>query len=261
MLRKPERKRPGRASGRAPVRQPAWYAERARLFEEVREGRERLEALSRRLVETQEAERRAIARELHDEIGQLLTGLKLLVESAGRTGSAWRASPAEITSVVNELMTRVRDLSMNLRPPMLDELGLVPALLWHFGRYTAQTRVHVAFQQRIARHRLPPDVQMAAFRIVQEALTNAARHAGVEELTVEVRATRLRLSVRVEDAGRGFDPRAARAVESSGLAGMRERARQLGGDLVVTAARGKGTRVAATLPLGGTRTARMRKNR
>jgi signal transduction histidine kinase len=211
VLRKPERKRPGRASGRAPARQPAWYAERARLFEEVREGRERLEALSRRLVETQEAERRAIARELHDEIGQLLTGLKLLVESAARTGSAWRASPAEITSVVNELMTRVRDLSMNLRPPMLDELGLVPALLWHFGRYTAQTRVHVAFQQRIARHRLPPDVQMAAFRIVQEALTNAAR--------------------------------------------------QLGGDLVVTAARGKGTRVAATLPLGGTRTARMRKNR
>jgi len=260
VLRKPERKRARRASGRATVRQPAWYAERALLFEEVREGRERLQALSRRLVETQEAERRAIARELHDEIGQLLMGLKLLVESAGRTGSVWRA-PAEITSVVNELMTRVRDLSMNLRPPMLDELGLVPALLWHFGRYTAQTRVRVDFQQRIGRHRLPPDVQMAAFRIVQEALTNAARHAGVEEVTVEVRATRQRLNVRVEDAGRGFDPRAARAVESSGLAGMGERARQLGGDLVVTATPGKGTRLAATLPLGGTRTARIRKNR
>jgi PAS domain S-box-containing protein len=240
--------------------------DRARLFEEVRQGRERLQTLSRRLVELQEAERREIARELHDEVGQLLTGISLLLGSGGRSsrrgaGTARRGTPgrsrgrsrdrrAETIALVNELMGRVRDLSMNLRPRMLDELGLLAALRWHFERYTTQTGVGVDFRHAGLERRFSSEVETAAFRIVQEALTNVARHAGVAEARVDVRVEGRRLRIQIEDSGKGFDRRNAPAG-AGGLTGMHERARLLGGRLKIESLPGSGARLTAELPVGG----------
>jgi len=221
--------------------------ENARLFQEVRLGHERLQRLSRRLVDIQEAERHHIARELHDEIGQLLTGLKLILDMSHHQPTA---SLDEALALVNELMTRVRDMSLDLRPAMLDDLGLLPALLWLFERYTAQTNVQVDFRHTgLEGQRFAPAVETAAYRIVQEALTNVARHAGVSKVTVRAWADADALNVQVEDRGAGFDPAlVAERATTSGLAGMRERATLLGGDLMIESVPGQGTLVMARLP-------------
>jgi len=233
--------------------QVAIAIENARLFEQVRAGRERLRTLSRRLVEVQEVERRGIARELHDEIGQLLTGLKLVLEmSTGVKADTLKARLGEAQALVNELMARVRDLSLNLRPAMLDDLGLLPALLWHFERYTAQANVRVDFQHSGLEGRLTADIETAAYRMVQEALNNVARHAGVTEATVRLWVDQDTLNVQIQDQGAGFDPDATLAATTSiGLVGMRERVALLGGSLTVESAPGAGTRVTAELPLAG----------
>jgi signal transduction histidine kinase len=154
--------------------------------------------------------------------------------------------------MVNELMALVRDMSLDLRPAMLDDLGLLPTLLWHFDRYTTQTDVHVTFKHaRLEGRRFRPEVETAAYRIVQEALTNVARHAGVSEVWVRLWADQETLGVQIEDRGTGFEPEAAlTAGATTGLAGMRERAVLLGGQLTVESAPGAGTCVTAELPLG-----------
>jgi signal transduction histidine kinase len=227
--------------------------ENARLYERVRTGRERLQRLSHRLVELQEGERRSIARELHDEIGQLLTGLKLLLEmSAGVKPEKLTPPLSEAQALVNELIVRVREMSLDLRPSMLDDLGLLPALLWHFERYTTQTNVRVNLQHSGLDRRFSPEIETAAYRIVQEALNNVARHARTPEVTVRIHVGSEAVDVQVEDKGVGFDPGAVLAADASiGLAGMRERAQLLGGHLAVESAPGSGTTVKAELPLGG----------
>jgi PAS domain S-box-containing protein len=207
-----------------------------------REAEGQLRAYARRRLEVQEQERRHLARELHDEVGQALTGLKLSLERAGGQPGA--------EAVVKDLMARVRDLSLRLRPTMLDDLGLVPALLWLFERYSAQTGVRVALEHALPLGRFRPEVETAAFRIVQEALTNVARHARVQEVVVRLWADADLLGVQVEDCGRGFAAGAAQAQgPTGGLSGMRERAALLGGRLDVESAPGSGTRVIAELPL------------
>ena len=125
---------------------------------------------------------------------------------------------------------------------MLDDLGLLPALVGHFQRYTSQTRVRVVFEHRSMERRFPPEVETAAYRIVQEALTNIARHAGVNEATVRLWLDRERLCIQVEDRGAGFDYQAVRkAGTSSGLSGMEERAALLDGALTIESARGRDT--------------------
>jgi PAS domain S-box-containing protein len=212
---------------------------------------QRLQALSRRLLEVQELERRHLARELHDEIGQALTGLKLTLEMRTRLqGDQLHASLAEAQTLVCDLTARVRDLSLRLRPTMLDDLGLRPTLLWHFERYTAQTQVRVVFEQSGLERRFPPEVETAAYRIVQEALTNVARHAGTGEVTVRLWLDQDLLCLQIEDPGVGFDLDAVpNAGASTGLSGMQERAELLGGHLTVESGRGVGTRVTAELPI------------
>jgi PAS domain S-box-containing protein len=232
--------------------QAAAAIQNAGLFEQVRTGRERLQFLSRRLVEVQEAERRYIARELHDEIGQSLTGLLLSLDLIRRLpAEEIRTSLDEAQGIVNDLMSRVRELSLDLRPAMLDDLGVVPALLWHFERYTAQTTIVVNFKHTGIEGRFPPQVETAIYRIVQEALTNVARHAKVREVTVRLWVDSARLSVQIEDQGIGFAPEPALASGvSSGLSGMQERVALLGGDVIVESATGVGTRLTAEFPLG-----------
>jgi signal transduction histidine kinase len=221
---------------------------RKQADEALREYAERMKVLSRRLIDVQEAERRRVALELHDEIGQLLTGLKLTLEMGARLpGEEIRASIAQAQMVVNELIARTRKLSLDLRPATLDHLGLLSALLRHLTHYTAQTQVQVAFKHHgLEGRRFAPEVETAAFRIVQEALTNVARHAGVSEITVRVWADEHNLTVQIEDHGRGFNPEEVLAASTtSGLAGMRERALLLGGHLTIESRRGAGTCVTA----------------
>ena len=225
--------------------------ENARLFQEVRAGQDRLQTLSRRLVEVQEAEKRQIARELHDEIGQALTALKLMLEIHSRHGSREDSkSLDEAQSIVKDLMTRVRNMSLELRPAMLDDLGLLHAMLWLIERYTTRTGVQVHFKHSGLERRLSSDLETAAYRIAQEALTNVARHAEVHEVTLRMTVTPGALSLQVRDRGRGFDLRAAR-LATGGLEGMRERAALLGGKLVIKSSPSSGTNLTAVLPFEG----------
>jgi PAS domain S-box-containing protein len=212
--------------------------EKARLFEQ-------LQRLSRQLLQAQEAERHALARELHDEIGQRLTGLSLMLSSQ-------HPSPDQLIdaqAVVRDLIGRLRNLSLDLRPTILDDLGLLPALVWLFERYTAQTNVSVRFEHRLLEaQRFAPEVEITAYRIVQEALTNVARYAGVTEVTVRLWTDRDTLSVSIADQGHGFDPQMVATRTSTGLAGMAERVALLGGDLTIESAPGAGTRVTAVVP-------------
>ena len=237
--------------------------ERENLLQEVPASRERLQALSRQLVEVQEAERRHIARELHDEIGQILTGLKLTLEmetNSSHDGVA--AKLARARGLVDGLMDRVREMSLELRPAMLDDLGLLPALLWYIQLYTSQTNVNVAFSHDGLDRRFSPEVETAAFRIVQEALTNVARHAQVAKASVRLSPTRRSLGVLIQDRGVGFHPETALAANnSSGLAGIRERADLLGGRFMLNSAPGAGTSLTARLPLNGNINGRKKKVR
>ncbi len=226
-------------------------AERLRLFQEVEMGRERLRVLSNRLVEMQEAERQFLSRELHDEIGQQLTGLTLLLGTSQKLSEgAMREKLAEAQAIVNELMRQVRELSLNLRPAVLDDFGLVSALGWLFERFTAQTgiRVHQGLDA-LADARFPPELETAVYRIVQEALTNTARHAMVDEVFVSGEVLENQLSVSVEDRGVGMRLDAMKDDRrSSGLTGMRERAALLGGRLVIDSNEREGTRIRAVFP-------------
>jgi signal transduction histidine kinase len=210
-----------------------------------------LTAMSLRLVEVQEAERRFIARELHDEVGQMLTGLKLILETSCHPETdAQREAMGEATGLIDELMERVRQLSVDLRPQMLDDLGLLTALDWHFQRYFKQTGVRVRFKHSPLAERLPTQLETAAFRIAQEALTNVARYAGVKEATVRLWTDGERLRVQIEDQGAGFDAEQALALpNSTGLTGMKERAQLLGGEFTLESAPGAGTRLTVELPM------------
>ncbi|HYR63182.1 MAG TPA: GAF domain-containing protein [Actinomycetota bacterium] len=222
-----------------------------RAGDRERELREELEAHSRVVVAAQEAERRRIARELHDEIGQALTGLALSLANLERDAPpALRANLAEARAGMGELVTRVHDFSLALRPAMLDDLGLLPALLWLMEHvHSAQTGLRVDLDHQGLDRRFSWEVETAAYRIVQEALHNVARHAATDRAEVRCLAEGDELYIEVRDEGIGFNPRAIRAHTTSGLRGMQERARLLGGQLKVESAQGKGTRVVARLPV------------
>ena len=197
----------------------------------------------------EERERRHVARELHDQIGQMLKALKLTLELAERRSEgALQFNLKEAHQLVDELMQRVQDMSLDLRPPMLDDLGLVPALVWLFQRCAAQTNVQVTFEHSDLSRRFASEVETAAYRIVQEALTNVARHAGVKHATVRLWDDGAMLGTQIEDRGIGFDVNSTPAT-TLGLTGMRERVLALGGQLTVESAPSRGTRVTAELPL------------
>jgi signal transduction histidine kinase len=158
--------------------------------------------------------------------------------------------PRPLKEAVTLLLERVHDLSLNLRPPMLDDLGLVPTLLWHFERYRAHTGIDVQFHHLGVAGRFPAGTEIAAFRIVQECLTNVARHAGVSQVMVDVWCEGNRLLLRIEDSGCGFEA-GELSGSACGLTGMRERALLAGGALSIDSRPEGGTRVSADLPLIG----------
>jgi PAS domain S-box-containing protein len=214
----------------------------------------RLRRLSRRLLEVQEAERRHLARELHDEIGQSLTALKINLQSIRPSVARTRGRDAILRSLalVDATLEKVRGLSLDLRPSLLDHLGLAATLQWYLERQAALGGFTFTLDAEPRDRRLPPEIETSCFRIAQEALTNVVRHSHARHVEIHVRDVRGALELHVLDDGRGFDPAAAReraaAGESLGLIGMQERAELAGGRLDVTSSP-EGTRVTARFPL------------
>ncbi|MGC2521000.1 MAG: PAS domain-containing protein [Burkholderiales bacterium] len=223
-----------------------------RAEERLRHTLDQLRNLSTMLVDIQENERRRIARVLHDEIGQELTAVKLIIGNyINASGAGQDRTLRGALAGVNEVMDRVRQISLDLRPPVLDDLGLLPALVWLIDRCYALTGLTVSFKHSGVDERLPQEIETAAYRIAQEALTNVARHAGVQRASLAVSGTEHAIMLKIADRGRGFDlPAVLKTGTSSGLMGMRERARALGGRVTVEAAPGAGTTVLAELPFG-----------
>ena len=228
--------------------------ERRRTEAELQALAEQLQTLSRHLVGAHERERRHIARELHDEVGQVLTGLKLsLAVAAAGAPPPLAATLERVQTTMNELMGRVRSLSLDLRPALLDDLGLLPALTAYLERYTAHTGVQIVLRHEgVSNCRFPTEVETVAYRLIQEALTNVARHSGVMIATVRLLADTTRLMLRVDDTGRGFELGAALAAQTtSGLSGMYERVQLIGGILTIDSMLEGGTQIIAELPLPG----------
>jgi signal transduction histidine kinase len=229
-----------------------------RSEETLEEYAARLEDLSRRLVQIQEMERRRIAQELHDETGQILTGLKLTLDVASKQvgENEARSTLFQAAAMLETLHRHVRTLSLNLRPSALDDLGLLPAVLSLCDQYTAQTSVRVKISHSgIMGRRFAPEIETTAYRIIQEGLTNVARHAKVPEATIRLWTDEAVLGIQVEDCGQGFVLEAVKKADrSSGLSGMRERVSLVGGEFVVESTPGVGTRLTGELPLGEFRT-------
>jgi signal transduction histidine kinase len=210
--------------------------------------RQELERLSRRLVDAQEAERRSISRELHDEVGQTLGALLVDVGHLasllpGKDKMA-EEQIARIKRAAETAVKSIRDMALLLRPPMLDDLGLVPALEWQARETSRRGEMEVEVQAEELTGKLPDEVKVGIYRIVQEALQNAATHAQAKNATVVIKRGPNRVTVEISDNGKGFHPERTRGM---GLLGMEERVRQLGGEVVIRSAPGKGTTVHAEL--------------
>jgi PAS domain S-box-containing protein len=228
--------------------------ERKQTEDKLQESNDKLQLLSRRLVETQETERRHIARELHDEVGQTLTvaemNLQTLLRSADSAPLKGRLQ--ECLQAVERVLEQVRDLSLNLRPSMLDDLGLEPALRWYTNRQASLAGLQAEFRADAMENRLDPIVETAYFRVAQEALTNVVRHAQARTVAVEMRTQNGNVHLFVRDDGVGFDVAALREQAvlgaSLGLLSMEERATLADGGLECKSVPGQGTEIHAWFP-------------
>ena len=204
----------------------------------------------RRAVQAQEAERRRLARELHDETGQALTSMLLGLASVERaeTAEEARIAAGELRELVVETLQNVRRLAVELRPSARDVFGLEPALRRRGQTVKEGGALDVQVETRLGAERLLPEVETAVYRIVQEALTNVVKHAAAERVSIVVTRMPQRLIVMIEDDGSGFDPGAGPG-EGLGLLGMRERVQLLDGLLTIEAQPGSGTTLVAELQL------------
>lgn len=229
----------------------------ATLFEEVQDGHSRLRVLSHKLIDAQETERKHISRELHDQVGQALTALQINLQglqySLDKGVGADQLS--ESLTIVEDTLGQVHDLSLELRPSLLDDLGLVAALRWYLDRVADRAGLLAWFEAGSLRTRLPSDIETACFRIAQEALTNVVRHASAKTVWVELTHSDSRLELSILDDGAGFDVRGASRLggtsASLGLEGMRERTAAAGGKLKIRSSLGQGTEVRARFSLTG----------
>ena len=229
---------------------------RRRAEEKLKDYSRKLQVLSRRLVEAQETERQTIARELHDEIGQALTVIQLNLQALLQSTAVKNdLTPRlqESLGMVDQVLEQVRDISLNLRPLILDDLGLEPALRWLTKRQAALVGLQARFHAEPLKHRLNRVVETECFRVAQEALTNVVRHARAKTVHVDLRKVGTELHLRVRDDGVGYDVGGVReeAVRgaSLGLLSMDERAALAGGGVEFKSVRGKGTEVHAWFPL------------
>jgi signal transduction histidine kinase len=209
---------------------------------------EHLRDLSHRLLSAQESERRSLARELHDEIGQVLTTLKISLARIQRGGDRVPTELEQAQEVLGDLIGRVRNLSLNLSPSMLADIGLLATLQWYLKSYASMTGTKVSFRHAGLRRAIPQETSLAAYRTIQEALTNVARHAGTGEVMLSIRAVADVLTIEIEDHGVGFDA-SAFDKPAAGLMGIRERVNALDGRFELSSSPGVGTYLAIEFPL------------
>ena len=202
------------------------------------------------MLEVQESERRRIAHELHDELGQSLTAIKINLQASKHLSEAARqARNADNISIVESALAHVRSLSMTLRPSVLDDLGLGAALEWLTEQAHARGEFEVQFTSNLHDRRLPPAVETACFRIVQEALTNIYRHSQARKVSISIQAQVDSLTLDIHDDGRGFDSTRQHTGKSLGILGMAERASLLGGKLTIQSQPGEGCSISLQCPL------------
>jgi signal transduction histidine kinase len=222
-------------------------------LDEVRHSHAEMRRLSSRLQSAREEERMRIAREIHDQLGGALTGLKMdvvwLRKNVPPDQTRLLDKIQAITALIDDTVKTVRRIATELRPSILDDVGLLAAVEWLTQDFQSRTTIRVTLDSNIDDLRIDPDSSIAVYRAVQESLTNVARHA--EASTVEVRIEHQRdlLTVLIRDNGRGFDPADLSKSKSLGLAGMRERVRGVGGEVEIQGRPGLGTRVTIDIPL------------
>ena len=233
-------------------------AELARLFEAVSQQREQLRTLTTRLTEVQELERKQLARELHDELGQALTAISINLSAIEKevnpeqweTISSRLEESQQLTAVALE---QIREMSLNLRPPMLDDLGLVPTLRWYGKRFSERVGIEMVVNIATLENRLSPETETALYRVVQEGLTNVARHANASEVFLTVRQEPGQVCVVIADNGQGFDLEAklrySKIYDGAGLLGIRERITLLGGVFDIQTGFGEGTKLLISIPV------------
>jgi signal transduction histidine kinase len=219
-------------------------------YDALARSRLELEGLSARLVEAQEEERRAISRELHDEVGQSLGALLVEVGQLAKLvppeDRVTQAQIAQIKSVAESAVKSIRDIALLLRPPMLDDLGLVPALEWQAREISRHSDMEVEVHSENVSENLGDETKVTIYRLVQEALNNAATHASAKNAKVTITQNSEKITVEITDDGHGFDPTRQRGM---GILGMEERVRRLGGTFTIESAPGRGATVKAELPL------------
>jgi two-component system sensor histidine kinase UhpB len=207
------------------------------------------------ILTAQEQERKRIARELHDETSQVLTSLlislKVLEEAISSEEARQRVE--ETRSLVHQTLRAIRNLSIDLRPSALDDLGLLPALRWYIKEYQQKCQIEVEFSASNFKERLPSELETALYRIVQEALTNTAKYAKATRVQISVVEEPGSVKATITDNGQGFDAQTVLKLpwqeRGLGLAGMHERAALLDGSLIITTEPGKGTTIEARIPL------------
>ncbi|HEU0003769.1 MAG TPA: sensor histidine kinase [Ktedonobacteraceae bacterium] len=207
------------------------------------------------IINAQEQERQRIARELHDETSQVLTSLliSLAVLEKSIESPESRERIADTRALAHSTLRAIRTLSIDLRPSALDDLGLLPALRWYVKEYQKKCAIEVDFRSSGLKERLPAEMETALYRIVQECLTNTARHSNAKKVSVMLKETEDEVKATIKDDGDGFDYEALLKNPGQerglGLAGMNERAVLLGGTLAISTEMGKGTTVKASIPL------------
>jgi two-component system sensor histidine kinase UhpB len=206
-------------------------------------------------MQVQEEERSRLARDLHDEVGQVLTALKIDLQEVQRSTNGEGCSDVltESVDLVDRLMGEVRSLALDLRPSILDDLGLVPALRWYVGRQATRNRWNFSLSTEGLVGRVPAPIEVACFRVVQEALTNVTKYAQAKSIDLALRWHEQELALVLQDDGIGFDMVQARqraqGGETIGLLGMEERVRLAGGNLAISSEPGQGTRLEVRFPL------------
>jgi len=229
--------------------------EREILLAQVQSARNRLEQLSRRLLEVQESERRRLARDLHDQVGQALTAIQIKLQTASRNAILKNVRTNVVASLgmLDELVQLTQNISLNLRPSILDDLGLETALRWLTEHQVAEGGPRGEFQPAPLESRLQPEIETACFRVAQEAITNILRHARASEFIVSLRRDGELLGLFIHDDGVGFDPQARlkspERFKDLGLLGMEERVALVGGRLEIESSAHTGTTVNAWFPV------------
>ncbi|MBE3071501.1 MAG: HAMP domain-containing protein, partial [Acidobacteria bacterium] len=225
------------------------------LYHTLQEREEWRDELLRKVISAQEDERKRIARELHDETSQTLSALAIRVETAlaGYPSDASRERLVEAKSLIVRTIDELHRIMYDLRPSVLDDLGLLSAIRWYAERHLERRGIAVRCEFSGAETRLAPEMETALFRVVQEAVTNIAKHARADTVLIQCAARDGTLTIEIEDDGEGFDPSAlpppGARTRGLGLLGMRERVELLGGTLVFDAAPGQGTRIAVSVPM------------